>query len=183
MKGLLLAIVLLLSHPTASGADWRSTGESTFSFSTTFEGEPIGGEFGRFDVRFSFDPANPGDAILIVTVELTAADMGDDDMNAVLFDPAWFNTAEFDTAVFESRTIVERGQGEYAASGTLRLKGIKGPVTVPFTWAQGNNSARMQGALTLNRTDFGVGTGEWSSGESVGLRTELEFDVVLEPAD
>ena len=48
--------------------------------------------------------------------------------------------------------------------------------------AQGKR-ASMQGELTLRRTDFNVGSGEWSTGESIGLDVTLRFNVQLEPCD
>lgn len=183
MNRLLPALVLLLVQPLAAGAEWHSTDASTFSFKTTFEGEVIGGNFGHFDLRFHFDPAHPADATLVVTVGLAAADMGDEDMNAVLFDEAWFDVARYDKAVFESCSITATGLGGYAAAGTLKLKGIEGPVTVPFSWIEEGGTARMGGSFTLQRTDFGIGTGEWATDETIGLVTELEFDVVLERVD
>lgn len=183
MRYLALIALALVVHTGAVAAEWRSTGESTFAFATTFEGEPIGGTFGRFDVCFEFDPESPGDAHLFVTVRLAAADMGDEDMNAVLFDEAWFDVARFDEAVFESRSVEAGPDHGFVANGTLKLKGFESDVGVPFMWSSDGSAARMRGAFTLRRTDFGVGTGEWATGETIGLDTELEFDVVLEPAD
>lgn len=183
MRVLLPTVLGLCACSVVFGAEWHSTDDSTFAFETTFEGEPIGGDFGRFDVRFDFDSAAPGEAQLVVTVGLAAADMGDADMNAVLFDEAWFDTARFDTAVFESNDIEKQSEQEFTAVGTLKLKGMEGPVTVPFVWSCSDGKARMRGEFNVKRTDFGIGTGEWSTGETIGLDTRLTFDIKLEQAD
>lgn len=183
MKILLPSVFALFACSGAMGADWHSTDDSTFSFETTFEGEPIGGNFGRFDVRFDFDPAVPGEARLVVTVGLAAADMGDADMNAVLFDEAWFDTARFDTAEFESNSIEKQPEQGFVAVGSLKLKGFERTVSVPFSWSCSGDTARMRGEFSLDRTDFDVGTGEWSTGDTIGLEVRLVFDVSLEPAD
>lgn len=183
MKRLPLSLLALLACSGVFGAEWRSTGASTFTFASTFEGEPIEGNFERFEVRFDFDPENPAAAQLVVTVELAAADMGDPDMNAVLFDEAWFDVTRFATAVYESNAIEQRTADEFVASGELDLKGVKACVEVPFTWTRGDAGPRMHGELSLRRTDFGVGTGEWASGETIGLDAHLNFDILLEQVD
>ena len=37
----------------------------------------------------------------------------------------------------------------------------------------------MTGEFSLRRTDFGVGSGEWSTGDSIGLEVRLAFDIPL----
>jgi polyisoprenoid-binding protein YceI len=180
MRYLLLAVLTGIPFSAAVAEPWCSTSASAFSFETTFEGERLPGEFRRFDVRFNSRPDNPQAATLNVSVDLLAADMGDPDMNAVLADPAWFHSERFAEAIFSSDTMIVRAPGEFVATGTLELKGNAKPVSVPFTWEQSEELARLRGATTLQRTDFDVGTGEWSSGDSIGLEVRLTFDVQLE---
>lgn len=181
-RPLLCALALLLACGNAHGEKWRSTGGS-FNFEATFEGESIEGAFRGFDVDFEFDPAAPADAQLKVTVRLGDADLGDPDMNAILFDPAWFDVGRFADAVYQSTAVQSRGDGEFTALGVLTLKGIEQPVTVPFTWQQNDAAARMHGEFSLQRTDFGVGSGEWSAGDTIGLDVRLAFDIALAAAE
>jgi polyisoprenoid-binding protein YceI len=39
----------------------------------------------------------------------------------------------------------------------------------------------MSGELSLQRTDFNIGTGEWSAGDIIGLEVDVRFEVALEP--
>ena len=166
------AIVLLLLS-TAAFADWTDTDDKTFLFEASFEGEALRGEFKTFSV--SYAPETPQ---LVVEVTLSDADFGDPDMNAVLFDDAWFGTA-YTTAIYRSTEIRDEGDGRFVATGTLSLKGVEAEVTVPFTWEESGDTARMRGEFTMDRTRFNVGSGEWSSGDSIGLKVLLEFDVAL----
>jgi len=176
---LCLAALLFACSVHAGAAQWCSTEEKSLTFETTFEQEALPGEFRRFEVRLDFDPGSLDAAMLEVTVDLTAADMGDPDMNAVLFDEAWFDIGTFERATFTSDAIRELSPGQYLATGTLELKGARRTVEVPYTWEQSGGHARMHGELSLRRTDFGVGTGEWATGDSVGLDVSLAFDVQL----
>ena len=173
-----LSLLYILALPAAE-AEWRGTGDSEFTFEVTFEGEPLAGTFREFDVSLEFEPGALDAARLHVTVDLDAADMGDPDMNSVLFDPAWFDVEQFAEAVFVSDSITQQ-QGEgFAASGTLDLKGNERPVTVPFTWQRSGDRATMRGGLIIKRTDFGVGDGEWATDDSIGIDVKLAFEVQL----
>ncbi len=165
-----LVTLFLLSAPAF--ADWQSTDQSTLEFEASFEGSPLPGEFPEFAVRF-----DPEASELRVTINVSRADLGDDDMNAVLFDAAWFGT-EHESAVFEA-TSLEPSDDGYVAVGTLELKGVTSEVTVPISWSEAGDTATMRGEFELDRTAFDVGTGEWSTGESIALEVIVRFDVSL----
>ncbi|MDJ0916595.1 MAG: YceI family protein [Woeseiaceae bacterium] len=165
-----LALVLLF--PTALLADvWISDSNGSFGFEATFEGDPLPGDFTDFNVSWS-------DEALTVTVNLAGSDMGDGEMNAILHDPTWLAVEQFATAVF-SAAKVSCDDSACLASGELELKGAKQAIDVPFTWAEDGDSATMRGELSLDRTGFDVGSGEWASGDSIGVDVELRFDINL----
>ncbi|MEM1174948.1 MAG: YceI family protein [Pseudomonadota bacterium] len=165
-----LLCLLLLS--TSALAEWRSTEDSTLNFEAVFEGAPLPGEFPSFSVVYI-----DGER-LAVDIDLAKADLGDDEMNAVLFDAAWFGT-EFAAARFEATRFSAGADGELVASGQLELKGITRNVDVPITWSENGDTATMSGEFTLDRTQFDVGSGEWSTGESIAIEVVVRFAVTL----
>jgi len=61
---------------------------------------------------------------------------------------------------------------------SLNLKGVSEPVDVPFLWrqdAENPGRAIMSGQLTLQRSDFSIGIGDWSSGEQIGIDVSVSF--------
>jgi len=176
---LLCSLLIALALPVHA-AEWRSTGDHELSFEASFEGATSPGRFRQFTVALDFDPAEPAPGRLRVTVDLLAADMGDPDMNAVLFDPAWLDVGQFEEAVYESNDLSQTSPGEYVATGTLKLKGISKTVEVPFSWTQTGDKASMRGQFVLRRTDFDVGSGEWATDEAIGLDIRLAFAVQLQ---
>jgi len=152
-------------------ADWTATDDKQFVFEATFEGDALLGEFKTFSVRF--DPDSPE---LVVDVVLSDADFGDEDMNAVLFDDAWFGS-DHPVATYRATDITDDGDGGFTAVGMLDLKGVEAEVTVPFSWNP--DTGKMTGEFMLDRTRFDVGSGEWSSGDSIGLDVSLSFDITL----
>ena len=67
-------------------------------------------------------------------------------------------------------------------AGTLRLKGIARPVEVPFAWTGTADAATMEGELTVGRSDFGIGTGEWARTDVIGAEVKLRFRLRLRKA-
>jgi polyisoprenoid-binding protein YceI len=175
-----LATLLCLAALSSRAGDWKMLDDSTLSFATTFEGEPLPGRFDRFDVMFDFDPETPVSGKLRVTVDLGGANMGDVDMNEAIAGAEWFDVKTFPQAVFESDHIVATSPGHFVASGALSLKGSRRDVEVPFTWLAAGDSAEMRGDFQLKRSDFDVGSGEWSSGEQIGIDVKLQFAVKLQ---
>lgn len=175
----LFALALLAAMP-AGAAEWRSTADSKLVFEARIEGVSTPGRFGDFDVDFGFDPDQPENARLEVVVELASADFGDPDMNAVLFDPAWFDVTRFARANFASTKIAPLGDGRFVAAGVLDLKGVARSVEVPFAWQSSAGTATMRGEFVLSRNDFNVGSGEWAGDDPIGDDVKLIFDVRLE---
>jgi polyisoprenoid-binding protein YceI len=180
MRQAFIVLVWCVLGAPAQADEWRSSAASQFGFVTTIETVATPGVFKRFLVLFCFDPSQPSEAWLRVTVDLTAADLGDPDMNAVLADPAWFDTGHFAEAVFDSHSIVEQAPGEYVANGTLDLKGVQKNLAVPFAWTSAGDTASMAGELLLDRSEFDVGSGEWASGDTIGIAVQLKFAIQLE---
>ena len=173
-------MLLLLGTDAAFAADWRmDPAQSRLAFSASYQGEPVPGVFKRFDTRLRFDPMKPTDSRLEVTVKLPSADFGSGDINDAIREPEWFDFARFPEARFVSTDIRQTAPGRYVARGTLSLKGASQALAVPFTWKASGKSADMKGEMKLNRTTFGIGSGEWTSGDLIGLDVQVTFDVHL----
>ncbi|HEX9806086.1 MAG TPA: YceI family protein, partial [Alteraurantiacibacter sp.] len=93
----------------------------------------------------------------------------------------WFAAAMFPEATFETDAIRSEGDG-YVADGTLTIRGISQDVSLPFTLDIQNDIARMNGALTIDRSIFGVGQGAWADGKTVALEVKVEVSVVARRA-
>jgi polyisoprenoid-binding protein YceI len=172
-------LLLLLFTLPGHAAEWRLLDPSEFTFEATFEGASAPGRFEQFEIDMEFDPADPGAGHLRVTVSLAAADMGDSDMNTIIADPIWFDVGHYPRAVFESERIEARAPGNFVATGVLNLKGISQTVAVPFTWSEQAAQANMRGTFVVQRIAFNVGSGEWATGDAIGIDVQLQFDLSL----
>lgn len=182
-------VALLGSAMLALGGDgsvtepctgWRSIPErSQLGFTATFEGAKAPGKFHGFDVCFAFDPGQPATGRLDVRIDMGSADMDSADLNEEIVDADWLDASAFPQAWFSSEHIETTGTTELVAHGSLTLKGRSQPVDVPFRWQVGSDHAIMSGELTLKRTAFGIGAGEWATAESIGDDVKVRFVVTL----
>lgn len=176
------ALTLCLLCQPCLADDWHSqSGGSRLSYSVNFEQQPVSGMFKQFRVLFKTTP----DAVpqqLRVIVDVASADMGNDDINEAIRQGEWFDVANYPQAVFTSREIGQDQDGYYIAHGALRIKGITKPVQVPLVWkpvAGRPGVMSMTGQVVLNRLDFLIGTGEWASGDEIGLDVRVDFKITL----
>lgn len=167
--------LLALIVASAAGADeWRLLDESEFLFEASWEDTALPGRFDSFDVQIDLG-SGIGESRITVTVDLGAADMNDPDINDAIAGPDWFDVDSHPQASWASSSVTETGPGQYVASGELFLKGIRKAVEVPFTWSESDDRAEMSGQLALDRTRFGIGSGEWASDDSIGTRVSVTF--------
>ena len=178
LKSILLTLPLLCLPSTAE--QWRSVAtDSQLNYEVTFQGLPIAGQFKRFSVIYS--PA----AKLLVKVDVGSADMSDDELNSEIANADWFDTGRFSEATFSSESLNAQSNAsqDFIAAGNLNLKGVSEPVKVPFLWrqdAENPGRAIMSGQLTLQRSDFSIGIGDWSSGEQIGIDVSVSFIVHMQ---
>ena len=170
--GLRFFAVLLLLPATLTAEEWVSDSDGSLTFEAGFEGDPLPGEFPEFTVRFS-------DQSLIVNVNVAASDMGDEEMNSILHDPTWLAVEQHADARYTSTDVRCGDDGDCVSTGELQLKGLSRPLDVPFTFRVDGDVAELSGELEMNRTDFDVGSGMWSTGDSIDVAVTLRFDIRL----
>jgi polyisoprenoid-binding protein YceI len=150
---------------------------SRLEFIATFEKTAAPGVFKEFDTRLRFEPDKPEAGRLDVTVKVTSADMKSGDVNREIRRSEWFDFARFPQAEFHAEDIRRVAPGRYLARGVLTLKGVKKELEVPFTWRESGDAATIEGELDVERLQFGIGTGEWANGNTIGLGVRIKFNV------
>jgi polyisoprenoid-binding protein YceI len=181
MKPACILALLLLASGQALAADWKlDPAASRLEFVASFEKNSAPGVFKEFDARLArFEPDQPEGAKLDVTVKVTSADMKSGDVNREIRAPEWFDYARFPNAEFHADDIRRVAPGRYLARGQLSLKGVTKTLEVPFSWQQSADAVTIQGELNVERLQFGIGTGEWANGSTIGLGVRVKFNVRL----
>jgi polyisoprenoid-binding protein YceI len=155
---------------------------SKIRFRSTFGGTAFEGGVSRWDAQIHFDPSNLAGSKAVVSVDLASATSGDADRDQTLPTADWFDVAKYPRATFTSTAIKALGGGRYQATGALNLKGVTRPVTLPFTLTITGDTARMQGQVVLNRSQFGVGQGQFAGAETVPFEVTVPITVVAKRA-
>ena len=150
--------------------------KSRIEFTGSQTGKDFTGSFSAFDISIAFDPGNLGASHIKATIETASAATGDKQRDDALPSSDWFASSSFPAAVFESSDIRAAGRG-YEARGKLTLRGVSKDITLPFTLEIAGDRAVADGAVTLLRTDFGVGQGEFATGEWVGLDVKVSLHI------
>ena len=175
------ALVAMLATPAAGAADYVQAPGSSLAFASQYDGETFTGTLPGFSTRVSFDPADPAAARLDVTIPLAGAVTGNADRDGTLQTSEFFNVAKFAQARYTASGFRSLGGDQYAADGTLELRGVKKPVTLTFTWTPGAKPV-LAGKASVPRLAFGVGGGDWAdtalSPDAVAVSTR----VFLQPA-
>jgi len=163
----------------ALAAEWTvDPARSRLGFAGAAAGAPFEGTFRRWDATIDFDPAHPEQARALVTIDMASAATGDRQKDQALPEADWFDIKSHPRAEFEATGFRPAGGSAYEAPGTLTIRGIRRPATLPFTLDLKDGTAHAVGRLGLVRTDFGVGQGEWTSPQFVALEVTVRFDLI-----
>ncbi|HUT51207.1 MAG TPA: YceI family protein [Alphaproteobacteria bacterium] len=138
------------------------------------------GWFKTFTATIRFDPKNLAASKAEVLIEVASAYTGNKDIDAELRKEKWFDAARFPTARFVTTAIRAKGENAYEASGKLTIRNITRDVVLPFKVAltDGGKMAKIIGKLTIKRTEFGIGRGEWGATRIVADEVVIQIEVV-----
>ena len=156
---------------------WRIVPEkSSLTFTATQLGQAFTGRFPKFTADLTLDPADTTNATLTASVDLSAIDAGDKQRNEALPGDDWFDVADNPRASFKSHKIVKKDGRSFEATGMMSIKGIERQVVIPFTITPAGDTAAIKSGFTLKRTDFNVGSGQWATGQWIGLDVNVVID-------
>lgn len=150
---------------------WDVT-DGTLSFDVRQLGSVVTGRFDDWTAAITFDEvARDGEhGSVTVTIAVDTLTLGS--VTSQARGPDFFDAENHPTAVFDAVILPQAGGGGYLAQGTLSLAGASVPVSLPFDLTVTGDVARMSGAVTLDRRDFGMG-------ERYGDETTVGFDVTV----
>jgi len=185
LRPLALAATLSLGLLGSAAATQYATLDSQAS-SVTFAYSQMNvkmeGRFGELKAaELSFDPATPETAKVQIEVALASVDAGYAEANTELAKDEWLALNTHPVASFTSNKVQALGGNNYQLIGALSIKGVTKEVTAPFTFKEDGNAGVFEGRFTLQRTDFGVGEGQWKDTSIVADDIVITFHVVATP--
>ena len=169
--------------PAATAPKWDVLPEKS---SIIFHGKQMGADFdgviNKFKPDIRFDENDLAHSKVTVDIDINSIDGKDPERNKSIKGADWFDTDHFPTARFETTKFVKTGDNAFTASGNLTIRGISVPIELPFTLAHesigfGQDRAIMTGKVTLDRSKFQLGTGDWADPSVIANEVPVDIKV------
>ena len=155
-------------------SDWKVQ-DGTLSITVRQMGADVTGSFANWTADIEFDPTVENGRAGSVTVEIGIASLSLGSVTAQAMGADYFNAETYPTATFIGAIVSEPEPNAYSVDGSLSLRGVAQPLTLPFTMTIIDGEAQMEGEVVLNRQDFGIG-------DDMTDESQLAFDVVVDVA-
>ena len=144
----------------------------------------VRGRLGRLAGRLELDPQAPEKADFEISVDVAGIDTGDPKRDGHLRSGDFFDAATYPQIVFKSNAIFPKGDGRYAASGDLTIRGVTRPASFDIELtgvgvdAQGGQHLGATATTAIDRTAFGL---TWNvpvpNGVLVSENVKIEVDL------
>jgi polyisoprenoid-binding protein YceI len=179
-----VAGLMLSAAPASAAPSWAvNKDESTVGFTAKWEDVPFDGVFHRYEAEtLQFTPDDLDTSRFAVTVDVTTADTDNRDRDEAMADPDWFHFAQYRRAQFQSTGFEAIGDNRFEVTGKLTIKDVTRTIQFPFTWKRQGDTAQLTGEMTMDRRDFNIGEGQWSSGRLIRPTVTVRVDLQLQPA-
>lgn len=174
----LATVAALVAAAPAAASSWAVVpAQSSLGFSARWNGDLVQGNLPRFSANILFDPARLSDARVDAIIDLASATTTDKTVNGSLPGSDWFDVKKAPTARFQAANFAQVKPGQYVAKGTLTMRGISVPVTMPFALAITGNTAVMTGQASLDRRSFKIGMDSDAEGAWVSFAVPVKVKI------
>ena len=175
-----LVLLLLVAPFLAQAKDWQTDAKSShLRFSGTQQGESFSGEFTRFTAKVALDAAKPADTRIEAEIDVASANTKNAERDETLATPDFFWAAKFPKAKFRTLSCKSGEAGKYDCEAELTIRDKTRKIAFPFAFAESGGGATLKAEVTLDRTQFDVGTGEWADDGTVAHQVKVGVELSL----
>lgn len=141
----------------------------------------VRGHFEDFSAEIYFDPDNLDESSFFFKIEVDSIDTYLGKRDRHLRSEDFFDEDEYPTITFKSNKVTAAVDSVYNVDGVLTIKGKEYDFRLPLTLAgvgdhpmvKGAKVAGFNGEITLDRLEYGVGSGKYYEMGVVGKDVEL----------
>lgn len=141
------------------------------------------GRFTKFEGSIKVDPKDITKSSVEVSIDAASINTDNPGRDEHLRKPDFFDVQQFPTITFKSTAVKEVAKGKLEVTGQFTMHGVTKTITFPISSA-GTMPHPMQkgkvvagfidGALTINRNDFGIKTYPGVLGDDVEISLNIE---------
>ncbi|MFA7281203.1 MAG: YceI family protein [Sterolibacterium sp.] len=179
---LLFAALVVLSQEAIATPRVLLPNQSEIQFTVKEMGVPVSGRFRRFEALVDIDDAKPERSKAELRIEIRSLTTGNDEADAIAIDANWLDSVHTPYAVYKSSAIRLLSPGRYEAKGSLTIRNQTRDLILQFTSTkQASGELDIAGEFVINRSDFGIGGGEWNDANVVAKEVGVKVHLVLAP--
>ena len=139
------------------------------------------GRFAKFEGVIKVDTADISKSSVEVSIDAASVSTDNEGRDKHLRSADFFETDKYPAITFKSTAVKEVAKGKLEVTGDLTMKGVTKKVTFPITNA-GTREVKpgkvvggfIDGALKVNRMDYGIKYGPAVVGEEVEIELNIE---------
>ena len=146
---------------------------SELAFTGDYGGEAVPGVFRKFSGTAEFDLAKPLATRFRTEIDVASLDTDYAERDDTLRAPEFFDVEAHPQALWVSSGDCSALGARLSCPGTLTLKGQTHPVGLYI--APSADGKSIEGKATLDRNQFGIGSGEWADPETIANQVTISF--------
>ncbi|WP_291272663.1 YceI family protein [Geothrix sp.] len=188
----LLASLALAALPALAGEDTYKIDpvHSEVSFKVSHLLAKVSGRFTKFEGTIKVDTADISKSSVEVVIDAASLTTDNEARDKHLKSADFFDVAKYPTLAFKSTAVKEVAKGKLEVTGDFTLHGVTKRITFPITnagtqpgMAPGSVVAGfIDGALSLNRSEYGIKFMPGIIGETVAVSLNAEAGKVAPTA-
>jgi len=140
------------------------------------------GRFTKFDGAIKVDTKDINKSSVEVSIDATSINTDNEARDKHLRSADFFDVEKFPTITFKSTAVKEVEKGKLQVTGDLTMHGVTKSITFPITNAGTRAGMKpgsvvagfIDGALKINRNDFGIKTYPGVLGDDVDISLDIE---------
>ena len=188
MKKTLYAIVTAIALSLTAGdaaaelEKWNiDKGHSNVYFDIRHTYATVRGQFDDYSGSVQFDADNMEMGNISLEVRTKSVNTGIPNRDNHLRADEFFGVKKYPTMTFSSTGVKQKEGNQYTVEGDLTIKGKTQKVAVPFTFfgsrenplKKGQQVAGFEARFSINRLDYGVGTGKYVEMGTIGNQVDI----------
>lgn len=161
---------------------------TSINFSIKHLFSSVTGRFKTFDGTLNFDAKNLKGSSTSFTISVPSVNTDNEKRDNHLQTADFFDAKKYQNITFTSSSFKKKSENLYLVTGKLTIKDVTKTVTLPMKitglmdnpWVDGAVIMGVSIETSIDRTDYGVGTGSWAAstivGDEVNISINMEWD-------